>query len=79
MAKTKHAGLGAALAVLLVVFGLFVIVGVILWMMWMQPGIQHSPSERGGLGTEHLVAASVAASERGHAFHSFERRIQASL
>ncbi len=40
---TKHAGIGAAFAVLTVVFGLFMLIGVILLMMWMQPGIAHSP------------------------------------
>ncbi len=40
----KHAGLGAAVAVLLAFSGLIVLVGVILLMMWLQPGIEHSPS-----------------------------------
>jgi hypothetical protein len=44
---TKHAGMGAALAVLAIVFGLLVMVGVILLMMWFQPGIEHSPAEHG--------------------------------
>lgn len=46
---TKHAGMGAALVVLALVFGLMVIVGVILVMMWFQPGIEHSPAEHGSL------------------------------
>lgn len=44
---TKQAGLGAALAVLLVVFGLITLVGVILLMMWFQPDIEHSPAQLG--------------------------------
>ncbi len=44
---TKHAGLGAALAVLLAVFGLITLVGVILLMMLFQPDIEHSPSQIG--------------------------------
>ena len=43
--ETKHAGMGAALAVLLVVFGLMTLVGVILLMMLFQPGIDHSPAQ----------------------------------
>lgn len=42
---TKHAGLGAALVVLLAVFGLMTLVGVILLMMWFQPDIEHSPAQ----------------------------------
>jgi len=41
--KTKHAGGGAALAVLLAFMGLIVLVGVILLLMWEQPDIEHSP------------------------------------
>lgn len=44
----KHEGLGAAIAVLLAISGLIVLVGVILLMMWMQPGIQHSPATHSG-------------------------------
>lgn len=40
----KHEGLGAAIAVLLAFSGLIVLVGVILLMMLMQPGIKHSPT-----------------------------------
>lgn len=43
--QTKHAGMGAALAVLLAVFGLITLVGVILLMMLFQPGIDHSPAQ----------------------------------
>jgi hypothetical protein len=41
----KQAGLAAALAVLVIVFGLIIIVGVILLMMWFQPDIEHSPAQ----------------------------------
>lgn len=34
-----------AVAVLLAVLGLIIFVGVILLMMWKQPGIDHSPSQ----------------------------------
>ncbi len=41
---SKHAGLGAAIVVLLAFSGLIVLVSVILLMMLLQPGIQHSPA-----------------------------------
>ena len=47
--ETKHAGMGAALAVLLAVFGLITLVGVILLMMLFQPGIDHSPAQVEGV------------------------------
>lgn len=50
---TKTAGLNAAGAVLIAIFGLVVLIGVILLMMWAQPDIQHSPSEQGRLGNPH--------------------------
>ncbi|HZP62459.1 MAG TPA: hypothetical protein VFB28_03510 [Terriglobales bacterium] len=37
--------MGAAVAVLAVVVGLVLIIGVILLMMLLQPGIQHSPAQ----------------------------------
>lgn len=40
----KTAGLGAAIAVLLLAAGLMFVVGVIVAMMWFQPGIARSPS-----------------------------------
>lgn len=43
----EKAGTGAAIAVLLVVLGLMSLVGLILVMMWFQPGIEHSPSQAG--------------------------------
>ncbi len=55
MAEQK-AGLGAAIAVLLAVLGLMTLVGVILLMMWFEPGIEHSPSQT--LGFRSLPAAS---------------------
>jgi hypothetical protein len=47
--ETKDAGTGAAVAVLLAILGLIVMVGVILLMMWKQPGIEHSPSQQSRL------------------------------
>lgn len=47
--ETKDAGTGAAIAVLLAILGLIVIIGVILLMMWKQPGIEHSPSQQSRL------------------------------
>lgn len=55
---TKHAGLGAALAVLMIVFGLITLVGVILLMMWFQPDIEHSPAQ---VGTASEFRSPVAA------------------
>ncbi len=40
----KHAGVGAAIAVVLAIFGLIFLVGVILLMMWTQPDIEHHPT-----------------------------------
>lgn len=46
---TEKAGMSAALVVLVFVLGLMTMVGVILLMMWFQPGIEHSPSARRNL------------------------------
>lgn len=43
--ETKDAGTGMAVAVLLAILGLIIFIGVILLMMWKQPGIEHSPSQ----------------------------------
>lgn len=40
----KTAGLGAAIVVLMAAVGFMFMVGVILVMMWFQPGIARSPS-----------------------------------
>jgi hypothetical protein len=47
--EAKDAGIGAAVAVLLAILGLIIIVGLILLMMWKQPGIEHSPSQQSSL------------------------------
>lgn len=58
--ETKDAGIGAAVAVLLAILGLIVLIGVILLMMWKQPGIESSPSQ----SRLHLpVAASELSAE----------------
>jgi hypothetical protein len=41
----KDAVTGAAIAVLLAILGLVIMIGLILLMMWKQPGIEHSPSQ----------------------------------
>jgi hypothetical protein len=56
----KQAGMGAALVVLAVVFGLMTIVGVILLMMWFEPGIEHSPAEHSALLPSSTIAARVS-------------------
>ena len=43
--KTKHAGSGAALVVVLGFLGLIVLVGVIIFLMSNQFEIEHSPSK----------------------------------
>jgi uncharacterized membrane protein YjfL (UPF0719 family) len=59
---TKQAGMGAAFIVLAVVLGLIIFIGVILLMMWFQPGIEHSPSGRGTLsGPRSLATAQISA------------------
>lgn len=58
---TKHAGMGAAFVALAVVLGLITIVGLILLMMWFQPGIEHSPSGHGSLsGFRAMRVAQVS-------------------
>lgn len=57
---SKNVGVGAALAVLTAAFGLFILVGLILWMMWMQPGIEHSPNEHSRLEVPRILAAHVS-------------------
>lgn len=56
--ETKDAVTGAAIAVLLAILGLVIIIGLILLMMWKQPGIEHSPSQASSLsvpGTASLL------------------------
>jgi hypothetical protein len=57
---TKHAGMGAAFVALALVLGLMTIIGVILLMMWFQPGIEHSPSEGQSFSRSHIVATTKA-------------------
>lgn len=38
-----------AVAVLLAMLGLIIFIGLILLMMWKQPGIEHSPSQQSSL------------------------------
>jgi len=52
----KRAGIGAAIVVLAAALGLLVVVGIILLMMWRQPGIQHSPGPRGSIGKVDSVS-----------------------
>lgn len=47
--ETKDPGTGAAIAVLLAILGIIILVGLILLMMWKQPGIEHSPSQKSNL------------------------------
>ncbi len=61
--KTEEAGLGAAVVVLGAVLGLAVLIGVILLMMLVTPGIRHSPSEHGRLAAPSAVVQANA--ERG--------------
>jgi hypothetical protein len=57
---TKHAGMGAAFVALALVLGLMTIIGVILLMMWFQPGIEHSPSEGHSFTRSQIVATTQA-------------------
>lgn len=70
--ETKQAGMGAALAVLLAVFGLITLVGVILLMMLFQPGIDHSPAQAGSMSLFRAkpVAAMSELPQLGHIYHS---------
>lgn len=43
--KTRHLGVMPTLLVLLAVFGLAILVGVILLMMFVRTGIAHSPEQ----------------------------------
>ncbi len=57
--KTKKAGLGAAIAVLLAVMGLAIIVAVILLMMSKGTTIDHSPERGGQTKTSPIVLTSA--------------------
>lgn len=57
--EAKDALTGAAVAVLLAVLGFIILVGVILVMMWMQPGIEHSPSEASRLSAPQGITNSI--------------------
>lgn len=55
--KTKKLGLMPTLVVLLMAFGLAVLVGVILLMMLVTTGIEHSPDQSGmGQGATAISA-----------------------
>jgi len=64
--KPKKAGMGAAVAVLVLVVGLVFIVGVILLMMLLQPGIEHSPSQASNLEQIPVESLVVAPKPRGN-------------
>ena len=57
--EAKDALTGTAVAVLMAVFGLIFIVGVILLMMWLQPGIAHSPSQHSSLFAPQVTRTSL--------------------
>lgn len=58
--EAKDALTGTAVAVLMAVFGLIFIVGVILlMMMWLQPGIAHSPSQHSSLFAPQVTRTSL--------------------
>lgn len=65
--EAKDALTGAAVAVLLAVLGFIILIGVILVMMWMQPGIEHSPSEESRLHVSAGVDSGLdVAAQSGH-------------
>lgn len=77
--ETKDAPTGAAIAVLLTILGLIILVGLILLMMWKQPGIEHSPSQQSSLcirptilrsGLNPQFLSNVPVSEYRHMFGS---------
>lgn len=78
--ETKDAPTGAAIAVLLTILGLIILVGLILLMMWKQPGIEHSPSQQSSLcirptilvrsGLDPQFLSNVPVSEYRHIFWS---------
>ncbi len=41
----RRAGIGGAFYVVLIVFGLLIVIGVIIWMMKAGGGIKHSPQQ----------------------------------
>lgn len=57
--EAKDALTGAAVAVLMAVFGLIIILGVILLMMWLQPGIAHSPSQQSRLFSPSVTRTTL--------------------
>lgn len=56
--QAKDALTGVAVAVLLAMLGLIILVGVILLMMWKQPGIEHSPSQQSFLSVPEMTDLS---------------------
>lgn len=75
--EAKDALTGAAVVVLLGVLGFLILVGVILLMMWKQPGIEHSPSQQSvlsapgvtDLGLDPLVRCQIIQLNRGWRSH----------
>jgi hypothetical protein len=63
--ETKDPGTSAAVAVLIAILGLIITIGIILLMMWKQPGIEHSPSQQNSRrrpGPASPIALSAAMS-----------------
>ena len=54
--ETKDATTGAAIVVLLAILGLVIMIGLILLMMWKQPGIERSPSQQSSLYAPDAVS-----------------------
>lgn len=57
--EAKDAVTGAAIAVLLAILGLVIMIGLILLMMWKQPGIERSPSQANLRGTRTAAQSSL--------------------
>lgn len=60
--KTKHLGIAPTLVVTVLVLGLALLVGVILLMMYIRTGIEHSP-EQTSIEIPHVLP-SVASQPR---------------
>ncbi len=59
--KPKHEGMGAMFLVCLLVFGLLMIIGVIVWMIWDRYQIAHSPAAVSFLSSPDMAWAAIGA------------------
>lgn len=59
--KPKHEGSGAMFLVCLLVLGVLIIIGVIVWMTWDRYHISHSPAAVSLLSSPDTALAAIGA------------------